>query len=180
MTLQVLLDRHTIRNYDPTFVIPEDQLTQIIEAARIAPTAYTIQDIDFLVCTNREKNQEATNEQLALFPPENRAALESRKDRFKVTNVITCDASAEVILYGNERKSANTPIHAGIAGMSIMVAASLFGLETMAHQAMVGKGAEKVYGIPEGTSVLAIAIGKKTPTAYISPRQYNNAVRYVK
>jgi nitroreductase len=179
MTLQLLLDRHTIRNYDPAFVIPQDQLTQILESARIAPTAYTIQDIDFLVCTNPEKNLEAAQAQLALFPAENRAALESRKDRFHVANVITCDASAEVILYGNERKSANTPIHAGIAGMSIMVAASLFGLDTMAHQAMVGKGAEKVYGIPEGTSVLAIAIGKKRPDAFIAPRQYNNKVTYL-
>jgi nitroreductase len=180
MALQALLDRHTIRNYDPTFVIPEDQLNQIMETARIAPTAYTIQDVDFVVCTNRAKNQEAANAQLALFPPENRSALESRKERFHVTNVITCDASAEVIIYGNERKSANTPIHAGIAGMSIMVAAASFGLDTMAHQAMIGKGAEKVYGIPEGTSVLAIAIGKKLPNAFVSAREFKNKVTYVK
>jgi nitroreductase len=180
MSLQKLLDRHTIRNYDPTFVIPEDQLTQIIESARIAPTAYTVQDIDFLVCTNRATNQAATDAQLATFPPENRAALESRVEKFKVTNVITCDAYAEVILYGNERKSANTPIHAGIIGFAIIAAASEFGLDTMAHQAMIGKGAEKVYGIPEGTSVLAIAIGKRRPDAYMAPRQYNNKVTYIK
>jgi nitroreductase len=180
MTLSVLLNRYTIRNYDPSFVIPQDQLQQILESARIAPTAYSVQDVDFLVCTNREKNLAAAKAQLALFPPDNRAALESRKDRFRVTNVITCDASAEVILYGNERRSANTPIHAGIAGMSIMAAASLFGLDTMAHQAMVGAGAEKVYGIPEGTSVLAIAIGKKRADAVTTPRQYNNKVTYLK
>lgn len=180
MALSALQSRHTIRNYVPDFEIPEDQLKQIIETARIAPTAFTVQDVNFLVCSNKQKNQEATNARLEEMDETTQGIFESRKTKMGVTNVITCDASTEVIIYANERKTDNVQIHAGIAAMSIMVAAKEFGLDTMPHTAMIGSGSEEVYGIPKGTSIVAVAIGKAKPDAYISKRQYNNVATYIK
>ncbi|OHT14632.1 nitroreductase family protein [Tritrichomonas foetus] len=178
--VELLNNRHTIRNYDPKYEIPKEILQKIIEVARIAPTAYTVQDVDFIVCTNRDKNQEACEEQLKCFPQEIATNLNSRKEKFGVSNVITCDASAEIILYHNERgHTNNTPIHAGLAGMSICACAREFGLDTMCHAAMCGPGAEKVYGIPQGSSILAVALGRALPNAHISERQYNNKVTYL-
>ncbi|OHT14365.1 nitroreductase family protein [Tritrichomonas foetus] len=178
--LELLNNRYTIRNYDPKYVIPKDVLQKIIECARIAPTAFTIQDVDFLVCTNRAKNQTACDEQLKYFPPEVASNISSRKEKFGVSNVMTCDASAEIILYHNERgHTKNTPIHAGLAAMSICACAREFGLETMCHLLMCGPGAEKVYGIPEGSSILAVAIGRALPNAHKSERKHNNNVTYI-
>lgn len=180
MALSALQSRHTIRNYVSDYEIAEEELKMIIETARIAPTAYTVQDVNFLVCSNKEKNQEATNARLSEMDEQTQNIFESRKSKMGVSNVITCDASVEVIIYSNEHKSESVEIHAGIAAMSIMVAAKEFGLDTMPHVAMIGRGSEKIYGIPEGTSIVAVAIGKAKPDAYISKRQYNNTATYLK
>jgi nitroreductase len=170
--LDVLNNRHSIRNYDPTYVVPKEQIQKILEAAKIAPSAFSIQDVDFLAVANREKNQEAADAQISEMEEPSKSALSSRKERFHVTNVITCDASVEIILYANERSQGSplTPIHAGIAAMSICVAAKDFGLDTLCHIAMVGPAAERVYGLPKGSAILAVALGKALPDAFMAPR----------
>ncbi|OHT17373.1 nitroreductase family protein [Tritrichomonas foetus] len=178
--LELLNNRHTIRNFDPAYEVDKEVLKKIVECARIAPSAYSVQDVDFLVCTNRAKNQEAADAQISALPADVAAHLNSRKESFGVTNVLTCDASAEIVLYHNERgHKDNTPIHAGLAAMSICACAREFGLETMCHAVMCGPGAEKVYGIPEGSSIIAVAVGRALPNAHISTRQYNNKVTYI-
>ena len=179
--LELLNNRHTIRNYDPNFQIPEDVLHKIFEAARISPTAFGSQDVDFLVCTNREKNQQAADEQLKILPKDVVSQLLERKEKFNVTNVLTCDASAEVIIYHNERgHNDSTPLHAGLAAMAICACAKEFGLDTMCHSVMAGEGSEKVYGLPKGSAILAVAIGKALPNAHISQREIKNKVTYIK
>ena len=175
----VLLNRRTIRNYDPDYVIPKEQLTKIMEAVRVSPTSYGIQDLDFLVCTNKQKNQEAADAALAGLDEGVRQHLLSRRETFKVSNVITCDASAEVIIYRNERAKDSADLHAGIATMAICCAAKEFGLDTMCHAVMVGKGCEKVYGLPEGSSIMAVAIGKAKPDAHLPERKQLNKVTYI-
>ena len=176
--LKLLLDRHTIRNYDPTYAIPKEQIEQIFEAVRHSPTAFTCQDVDFMICLNRETNQKAADAQLAQFPDQMRDGLLERKEKFKVSNVITCDASAEVIIYKNERAQNEnySRIHAGIAAMAICVAAKEFGLDTMCHIVMVGNGAEEVYGIPKDSALMAVAIGKALPDAHVSARGFQNKI----
>ena len=178
--IQALETRHTIRNFDDNYVIPKETLEKIMEAVRVSPTAYGIQDIDFLVCTDKKKNQEAADAQLKLFEEGIRKHLEGRKEQFKVKNVLTCDCSAEVILYKNERGSEqNSYIHAGIAAMAICVAAKSFGLDTMVHQVMVGPGAAGVYGLDPKSLIVAVAIGKARPDAHIGKREIQNKITYI-
>ncbi|OHT06726.1 nitroreductase family protein [Tritrichomonas foetus] len=179
-TIDLLMNRHTIRNYDASYEIPKDAVEKIMEAVRLSPTAFTVQDVDFIVCTDRKKNQEATDAQLKIFDEKTQGVFESRKKNFKVSNVITCDASAEVIIFKNERASEpNCYIHAGIAAMAICVAVKDYGLDTMCHTAMVGPGAASVYGIDPEKMIMAVAIGKARPDAHISARQYNNKINYL-
>lgn len=180
MALNALLNRHTIRNYDQSYQVPEDVLNKIIEAARISPTAYGIQDVDYVVCSNKATNQKAADAALAGLPEANRNALLERKKKLGVTNVITCDAPVEIILYANERKGPLCDVHAGITAMSIMVAAKEFDLDTMPHVAMISKGADEVYGIPPGSSIVAVALGLKKPDAYIPSRTENQKVTFLK
>lgn len=176
MIMELLINRHTIRNYDPEYSIPREVIDKIMDAVRLSPTASSIQDVDFLVCMNREINQRAADAQMKLFDEGTRAHLASREKNFKVRNVLTCDASAEVIVYRNERAGQFAQVHAGIAAMAICIAAKDYGLDTMCHVVMCGEGAESVYGIPNGTSIVAVAIGKALPDAHISARCYNNRV----
>ena len=53
--LEALEKRRTIRNYDPDWKIPKEQLDKIMHAAVISPTACDFQGQDFLVVTNKEK-----------------------------------------------------------------------------------------------------------------------------
>lgn len=174
--MELLINRHTIRNYDQQYSIPRDVIDRIMEAVRLSPTASSIQDVDFLVCMNREVNQRAADAQMREFDEATRAHLASREKNFKVKNVLTCDASAEVIIYRNERSGRFVEVHAGLAAMAICVAAKDYGLDTMCHVVMCGEGAESVYGIPNGASIVAVAIGKALPDAHISARCYNNKI----
>ena len=53
--LEALKYRRTIRNYDPDYQIPKEQLDEILNAAQIAPTSKDLQEVDFIVLRNKEK-----------------------------------------------------------------------------------------------------------------------------
>ena len=55
MSIQTLLDRRSIRAYDPTYEIPKDVLSKIVQAALNSPTALNRQDIDLVVCYMNNK-----------------------------------------------------------------------------------------------------------------------------
>lgn len=52
-TLSLLKKRRSVRNFDNR-PVPEDLLTEIIDCARLAPTARNIQPWEFIVVTNKE------------------------------------------------------------------------------------------------------------------------------
>ena len=110
----ILKNRRTIRNYDPDYVIPKEQLTKIMDAVRLSPTAFGVQDLDFLVCTNKKKNQEAADATVANLDENIQKQLLERAEKFKVTNVVTCDASAEVLVW----KASNVSGDAGLELLS--------------------------------------------------------------
>ncbi len=56
--LDVLKYRRTIRNYDPDYQIPKEQLDEILHAAQISPTSKDLQEVDFIVLRNKDKLNE--------------------------------------------------------------------------------------------------------------------------
>ena len=66
--LEALKHRRTIRNYDPDYQIPQEQLKEILNAAQIAPTSKDLQEVDFIVLRNKQKLDQIEELILKEFP----------------------------------------------------------------------------------------------------------------
>ena len=88
--LEALERRRTVRNYDPEYKIPQEQLDSIIKAVQLSPTAGDLQGEDFIIVTNKEKLSEL--EKVILSCPPDRPHFRERRERHGVKNVVTCDA----------------------------------------------------------------------------------------
>lgn len=177
--MNILLERHTIRNYDPNYVIPKDQLDKILEAARISPSYMGMQDVDFIVVNSRSKLQEITDAAVSTWDEQLKAHIMSRKENFNVNNVISCDAPTVVFLVKNSHLSPKVDVDGGIAAMSICVAAADMGLATMCMILPICEPVAKIIGTELDKMIVCVAIGKARPDAHITKHKYENAIRYI-
>ena len=129
--LEALKHRRTIRNYDPDYQIPQEQLNEILNAAQIAPTSKDLQEVDFIVLRNKQKLDQIEELILKEFPEDIRQKFLERRKQYGVKNVITCDAPVVILLIRNERKEKFVDVDGGIAAMSIIMAAQHFNIESM-------------------------------------------------
>ena len=129
--LEALKHRRTIRNYDPDYQIPQEQLKEILNAAQIAPTSKDLQEVDFIVLRNKQKLDQIEELILKEFPEDIRQKFLERRKQYGVKNVITCDAPVVILLIRNERKEKFVDVDGGIAAMSIIMAAQHFNIESM-------------------------------------------------
>ena len=181
--LEALKTRRTIRQYEPDFAIPKDQLEQIVNIALDSPTGRNSQGIDLVVCTNRAKLDETTKIAFDSWDETRRTNWLKRKDDYGVKNVVTCDASCIIYLVSNERADQQfLNIDAGIISMSIMAAARAFNLHTMCIGALLWgnkSGVEKSIGVKEGSLVMAVAIGKARENFKVSDKKRLCSARYI-
>lgn len=183
--LEALHSRHTVRQYEPDYTIPRDQLEQMINVALDSPTGRNYQEIDLVVCTNRQKLDEATKISFDSWDEGRRSRWLNRKTDLGVKNVVTCDASCVVFLVLNEERCPDrqfAEIDSGIMLMSIMASAREFGLQTMCLGALLWgdkAGLEKSLGIPEGKLLMAVAIGKPKPDIKIADKKRLCSARYI-
>ena len=102
--LEALEKRRTIRNYDPDWQIPKEQMEKIMNAAQISPTACNYQGQDYIVVTNKEKLAQLEKIVMECLPEDNfKKHFVARKERHGVNNVVTCDAPCVVLIVKNER-----------------------------------------------------------------------------
>jgi nitroreductase len=52
--IQAIEHRRSVKHYDPTHVMPESDLQQLLHLARLAPTSFNIQNYRFLVVRDKE------------------------------------------------------------------------------------------------------------------------------
>ena len=184
--LEALERRRTIRNYDPDYQIPKEQMDKIMHAAQVSPTACDFQGEDFIVVTNKEKLAQLEKIIIDSMPDDNfKKHFVERKERHGVNNVVTCDAPCVVLIVKNERASADwIKIDAGIASMSIMMAAQNFGIESMCLGvvAMPTSQAkcEELFGLKKGSLLLGVALGKPKGEIKVHERKIKCQVSYVK
>ena len=179
-----LINRHTIRNYVADYKIPDETLHEIINIALKSPfvSEESTNQLEFLVCTDPKKNMEAAEAQLKVFPENVQKHMLERRENFGVSNVMSCDASAEIIIYcppENVKDETKLKIDCGLATMSILIAARAFGLETMCQGVMIGPGTTQVYGLPANSVLLGIAVGKARDDAHTPKRTIKNNVTYL-
>ena len=164
--LEALERRRTIRNYDPDWQIPKEQMDKIMKMAQLSPTACNFQGQDYVVVTNKEKLAKLEKIIIDSLPEDNfKKHFVERKQRHGVNNVVTCDSPCVVLIVKNERASEDwIKIDAGIASMSIMMAAQNFGIESMCLGVVAMKctqeKCEELFGLKKGSLLLGVALGK--------------------
>ena len=178
--LETLKHRRTIRNYDPDYQIPKEQLDEILNAAQISPTSKDLQEVDFIVLRNKEKLNEIEKIILSEFPEEARKKFEERRTLYGVKNVVTCDAPLIILLIRNERKEKFVDVDGGIAAMSIMMAAQHFNLESMCLGIITRfPKVEEILGLEKNSLILGIAIGKMKGEPVLKEKVIKSKISYI-
>lgn len=162
--LDALATRRTIRQYDPTYKIPKDVLDKLVAVGLDSPTARDAQGIDLVVVTNLEKIDELTKISFDSWDEERKKGWNERVETYGVKNVVSCDAPCLIFFVNNGNAVPHfLGVDAGIMTMAIMAACREFDLHSMCIGAMTWgnkAGVEKALGVPEGSLVMVLAIGK--------------------
>ena len=183
--LAALERRRTIRNYDPNWQIPKDQMDKIMNAAQLSPTACNFQGQDYIVVTNKEKLAKLEKIIIDSLPEDNfKKHFVERKERHGVNNVVTCDAPCVVLIVKNERANEDwIKIDAGIACMSIIMAAQNFGIESMCLGVVAMNctqdKCEELFGLKKGSLLLGVALGKPKGELKLHEKDIKSKVSYV-
>ncbi|KAK8857881.1 hypothetical protein M9Y10_012977 [Tritrichomonas musculus] len=183
MSIQTLLDRRSIRAYDPNYEIPEELLSKIIKAALNSPTALNRQDVDFVVCTNRGILQNIAEEVMNSGPETMRERFKDRQKKSGVTNPVTYDCPCVIFLEKNERAGDNVAVDAGIISMAIMIAAKAEGLDSVCLGSVklgINEKTEPLLNVKKENVLLGVGIGKAKEGAEIVDKEIIAKVRYVK
>ncbi len=183
--LQALEKRRTIRNYDPDWQIPKEQMDKIMNAAQLSPTACNFQGQDYVVVTNKEKLAKLEKIIIDSLPEDNfKKHFVERRERHGVNNVVTCDAPCVVLIVKNERANEDwIKIDSGIACMSIIMAAQNFGIESMCL-GVVAMGCtqdkcEELFGLKKGSLILGVALGKPKGELKLHEKDIKCKVSYI-
>jgi len=138
--LEAIRKRYSCRAYQDKN-IEKEKLNQILEAARLAPSAKNLQDWRFVVVTDKEKKHklaEATNNQTFM---ENAGAI-----------IVACSVSSEVMRCGQ----AVGPIDVAIALEHICLQAAQLGLATCWIGSFYPDKVRPIAGIPQNVAIIEL------------------------
>ena len=178
--LEALKHRRTIRNYDPDYQIPQEQLNEILNAAQIAPTSKDLQEVDFIVLRNKQKLDQIEELILKEFPEDIRQKFLERRKQYGVKNVITCDAPVVILLIRNERKEKFVDVDGGIAAMSIIMAAQHFNIESMCLGIITRfPKVEEILELEKNSLILGVALGKIKGEPIVKEKTIKSKISYM-
>jgi nitroreductase len=138
--LEAIRKRYSCRAYQDKN-IEKEKLSQILEAARLAPSAKNMQDWRFVVVTDKEKKHklvEAANNQTFI---ENAGAI-----------IVACSVSSEVMRCGQ----AVGPIDVAIALEHICLQAAQLGLATCWIGSFYPDKVRPIVGIPQDVAIIEL------------------------
>jgi nitroreductase len=138
--LEAIRKRYSCRAYQDKN-IEKEKLNEILEAARLAPSAKNMQDWRFVVVTDREKKHklaEAANNQAFI---ENAGAI-----------IVACSVSSEVMRCGQ----AVGPIDVAIALEHICLQAAQLGLATCWIGSFYPDKVRPIVGIPQNVAIIEL------------------------
>ena len=186
-TFDAIYQRRSVKHYDPTHVMPEADLTKLLEAAIQSPTSFNIQHWRFVVVRDkalREKIRTAGNNQAQITDASLLVVMTADKMAWKKNpQRYWRDAPPEV---GKMLVEWMGPFHEGrewlqrdeamrsigMASQTIMLAAKAMGYDSCP---MIGFDMDKVsqlIGLPADHVIgNMIAIGKATQPAWPKPGQ---------
>jgi nitroreductase len=138
--LEAIRKRYSCRAYQDKN-IEKEKLSQILEAARLAPSAKNMQDWRFVVVTDKEKKHKlvgAANNQTFI---ENAGAI-----------IVACSVSSEVMRCGQ----AVGPIDVAIALEHICLQAAQLGLATCWIGSFYPDKVRPIAGIPQNVAIIEL------------------------
>jgi nitroreductase len=138
--LEAIRKRYSCRTYQDR-PIEKEKLSQILEAARLAPSAKNLQDWRFVVVTDKEKKHklaEAANNQMFI---EKAGAI-----------IIACSVSGEIMRCGQ----AIGPIDVAIALEHICLQATQLGLATCWIGSFYPDKVRPIVGIPQDVAIIEL------------------------
>jgi nitroreductase len=166
--LEAIKTRRSIRKYKP-IPVPDDILTQVLEAARWAPSWANTQCWRFIIVHN-----DSTKAELAAALATNNPATNAIKSAPIV--IVACAELKKSGYYHGEAITVKGDWHMfdiGIAMQNLMLAAHAFGLGTV-HVGNLpdSKKVEAILGVPEGfTAVEMTPLGYPDGEARTPPRK---------
>jgi len=140
--LEAIRKRYSCRAYQEKS-IEQEKLSQILEAARLAPSAKNLQDWRFVVVTDKEKKHklaEAANNQTFI---EKAGAI-----------IVACSVSSEVMRCGQ----AVGPIDVAIALEHICLQAAQLGLATCWVGSFYPDKVRPIVGIPQDVAIIELMV----------------------
>lgn len=160
--LQCIEGRRTVRHFLRDVEVPKEVLQNIVNIAFRSPTAGNMQGIDILVITNKDAIAKIDKAAYSSLSDENKKAiLEFKKQG--IENVITYDATAIILLVKNERSLEHyAKLDAGIMTEAILLGATFYGYGS-APIGILALGDYSELGIPRGSVVMGVALGKTHP-----------------
>ena len=156
-------------------------------AAQNYPCSYGRQEVDFVVCTNKELLQNLSD-QLHHNIPEFEHYLDNRIAELHVKQTIWCDATCVVFLVSNKTKNFHADskeMNMGEAGMSVIAAAEALGYNTlpvlMPANPAASEFTAKALNIPKEDLGLSIALGKALPEwkDHLQEKEIKSNVKYI-
>lgn len=180
----VIRERRSIRSYDPSVTISDEEIKELLEEAMLAPSSSNLNPWRFMVITNQDLKEKL--HPIALNQPQVLEASamivilsENNAHEFEHINKVNERAVAARFMTDEIKNRLNNSIHefyapvsdqgkrewqmldGGLLAMQLMLAAKARGYDTVP---MLGYNAEefrKAFNLPENlTDVLMIALGK--------------------
>ena len=144
---ETLRERRSVRKYKPD-PVPEDKLSRILEAARIAPSWSNLQCWKFIVVRDPEKKK-----QLAASMPTSNPAVKAVGETAPVVLVLCADPKES----GDQDGKDYYLLDAGLALQQLMLAAHAEGLGTCWVAWFDEAKARAACAVPAGYRVVALA-----------------------
>lgn len=145
-TIETIKTRRSIRNFDPEKELTDDQISKLLESARLAPSAGNLQSWYFYIVKNKEKKEEIAN-----------AALNQQFIATAPLVIISCaDLKRSESKYGDRGRELYAIQDATIATQNIWLTAAELGLGAAWVGAFVEDEIRKILTIPANLRPIAI------------------------
>lgn len=167
MFKNLVYKNRTIRRYDENYKITGDQLMELIDLARMAPSSMNLQPLKFFIATDIQKNQMISQYLLwAGYLKEWECPKEGERP------------TAHIIIMRDLSITKLPSCDHGIAAQTIMLGAAEQGLGGCIHSAMNKKKLQELLNIPEQYEILLVlSLGKPKEDVIVEPVA-NNDIKY--
>lgn len=177
--IEVMKARSTVRKYDPDANIPEAELSELLEIATQAPSAWNLQHWRFLVITSKEMKEKllpiAYNQEQVVEAAATVAVLGDLQAN-ETARIVYKDARKDIYdlmirqvdgAYQNERFARDEAfLNAGFAAMQLMLAAKAKGYDTCPIGGFDREKFVEEFRVPDRYApVMLITIGKAAAPA---------------